>query len=81
MFSSRISGIRVEVTVHIEMVTNGRRHYNKLDLLQIKGLKNTLGGPFGIRSCALDKFFYWCHFYISTFAAEIHGRNECATFI
>jgi len=49
-----------------------------LDLFRIGGLESALGGPFGIISCALDKFLYWCRFYISAFAAKVHGRDEYA---
>jgi hypothetical protein len=78
VLSSCISSIRVEVTVHIEMVIDGHRLCSELDLFQIGGLKSALGGPFGTISCALDKFLYWCRFHISTFAAEVHGRNDYA---
>ncbi len=46
VLSSRILGIRVEVTVHTEMVIYGRRLCNELDLFRIGGLESTLGGPF-----------------------------------
>jgi hypothetical protein len=81
MFNSRISGIKVAVIIYTKMMTDGRRLCNELDLLHIRGMKNALDGPFSTRSCALDKFFYWCYFYISTFATEVHGRNEYAPFI
>jgi hypothetical protein len=45
VLSSRISGIKVEVTLHTEMVINGRRLCSELDLFQIGGLKRALGGP------------------------------------
>jgi hypothetical protein len=78
VLSSRISGIRVELTVHTEMVIDGRRLCSELDLFQIGGLERALGGPFDIISCALDRFLYWCRFHISAFAAEVHGRNAYA---
>ncbi|CAK9278385.1 unnamed protein product [Sphagnum jensenii] len=78
MLNSRIVGIKVEVIVHTEMVIDGRRLCSELDLFQIGGLESALGGPFSTISCALDKFLYWCRFYISTFAVEVHGRNENA---
>jgi len=76
MLSSRISGIRVEVTIHTEMVIDGRRLCSELDLFRIGRLESVLGGPFGIISCALDRFLYWCCFYISAFATEVHGKDE-----
>jgi hypothetical protein len=45
VLSSHISGIRVEVTLHIEMVIDGRRLCSELDLFQIGGLERALGGP------------------------------------
>jgi len=81
VLSSRISGIRVEVTVHTEMVIDGRRLCNELDLFWIGGLESALGGPFDTISCALNRFLYWCRFHISTFAAKVHGRNDYAPFI
>jgi hypothetical protein len=78
VLSSRILGIRVEVTVHTEMVIDGRRLCSELDLFRIGGLESALGGPFGTVSSALDRFLYWCHFHISAFAAEVHGRNVYA---
>ncbi len=58
VLSSRISGIRVEVTIHTEMVIDRRRLCNELDLFRIGGLESALGGPFGTISCALDRFLY-----------------------
>jgi hypothetical protein len=58
MFSNHSSNIRVEIIVHTKMVINDRRLCRELDLLWIGSLKNALGGPFGIKSCALDKFLY-----------------------
>ncbi len=58
MLSNHFSNIKVEITVHTKMVINGRQLCSELDLLSIGSLKNALGGPFGIRSCALDKFLY-----------------------
>jgi hypothetical protein len=81
MLSSRISGIRVQVTVHTEMVIDGRRLCSELDLFRIIGLESALGGPFGTISCALDRFLYWCRFYISAFAAKVHGRDEYVPFV
>ncbi len=78
VLSSRISGIRVEVTVHTEMVIDGRRLCSELDLFRIGGLESALGGPFGTMSFALDRFLYWCRFHILAFAAEVHGRDERA---
>jgi hypothetical protein len=78
VLSTRISGIRVEVTVHTEMVIDGRRLCSELDLFRIGGLESALGGPFGTVSGALDRFLYWCRFYISAFAAEVHGRDAYA---
>jgi hypothetical protein len=78
VLSSRISGIRVEATVHINMVIDGRRLCSELDLFWIGGLESALGGPFDTISCALDRFLYWCHFHISAFAAEIHGKDAYA---
>jgi hypothetical protein len=78
MLSSRISGIRVEVIVHTEMVIDGCQLCSELDLFRIGGLESALGGPFGTTSFTLDRFLYWCHFHISTFATEVHGRNEHA---
>jgi hypothetical protein len=78
VLSTRISGIRVEVTVHTEMVIDERRLCSELDLFRIGGLESALGGPFGILSGALDRFLYRCRFYISAFAAEVHGRNAYA---
>jgi len=78
VLSSRISGIRVEVTIHIEMVIDGRRLCNELDLFQIERLESALGGPFDTISCALDRFLYWCRFHISAFATKVHGRNDYA---
>jgi hypothetical protein len=78
VLSTRILGIRVEVIVHTEMVIDGRRLYSELDLFRIAGLESALGGPFGIVSGALDRFLYWCRFYISAFAAEAHGRDAYA---
>jgi hypothetical protein len=78
VLSSRISAIRVEVTVHTEMVVDGRRLYSELDLFRIGGLESALGGPFETISCALDRFLYWCRFHISAFATVVHGRNEYA---
>jgi hypothetical protein len=78
MLNSCILGIKVEVIVHTKMVIDGRRLCSELDLFQIGGLESALGGPFSTISCALDKFLYWCRFYISTFAVEVHGRNENA---
>jgi hypothetical protein len=75
VLSTRISGIRVEVTVHTEMVIDGRRLCSELDLFRIGGLESALGGPFGIVSGALDMFLYRCRFYISAFAAEVHGKD------
>jgi hypothetical protein len=69
MFSNRSSNIRVDITIHTKMVINGHQLCSELDLLRIGNLKNTLGEPFGIRSCAMDKFLYWCHFYIIAFAS------------
>ncbi len=54
VLSSRISGIRVEVIVHTEMVIDGRRLCSELDLFRIGGLESALGGPFGIISGAFD---------------------------
>jgi hypothetical protein len=65
MLNSRISGIRVEVTIHIKMVINGCQFCSELDLLWIGCLESTLGGHFGTRSCALNMFLYWRHFHIS----------------
>jgi hypothetical protein len=78
VLSTRISGIRVEVTVHTEMVIDGRRLCSELDLFRIRGLESALGGPFGTISGALDRFLYRCRFYISAFAAEVHGRDAYA---
>jgi hypothetical protein len=58
MFSNRSSNIKVEIIVHTKMVINGCQLCKEFDLLWIGSLKNALGGPFGIRSCALDKFLY-----------------------
>jgi hypothetical protein len=69
MFSNHSSNIRVEITIHTKMVINGCQLCSELDLLWIGSLKNALGGSFGIRSCARDKFLYWCHFYILAFAS------------
>jgi len=78
VLSIRISGIRVEVTVHTEMVIDGRRLCSELDLFRIGGLESALGGPFDTISCALDKFLYWCCFHISAFAAEVYERDVYA---
>jgi hypothetical protein len=78
VLSTRILGIRVEVTVHTEMVIDGRRLCSELDLFRIGGLESALGGPFGTVSGALDMFLYCCRFHISTFAAEVHGRDAYA---
>jgi hypothetical protein len=78
VLSSRISGIRVEVTVHTEMVIDGRRLCSELDLFWIGGLESALGRPFATISCALDGFLHSCRFHISAFAAEVHGRNDYA---
>jgi len=78
ILSSRISGIRVEVIIHTEMVIDGRRLCNELDLFRTGGLESALGGPFDIISRALDRFLYWCDFHISAFATEVHGRNDYA---
>ncbi|KAH9569633.1 hypothetical protein CY35_02G000700, partial [Sphagnum magellanicum] len=78
VLSSRISGIRVEVIIHIEMVIDGRRFCSELDLFRIGGLKSALGGPFATISCALDMFLHWCRFHILAFAAEVHGKNDYA---
>jgi len=74
VLSSLIPGIRVKLTVHTEMVIDGRRLCSELDLFQIGGLEIALGGHFDTISCALDRFLYWCRFHISAFAAEVHGR-------
>jgi hypothetical protein len=81
MLNSRILGIRVKVTIHIEMVVDGRRLCSELDLFRIGGLESALSEPFGTISCALDRFLYWCRFHISAFAVEVHGRDEYAPFI
>jgi len=78
VLSNRILGIRVELTVHTEMVIDGRHLCSELNLFQIGGLERALGGPFGTVSGALDRFLYWCRFHISTFAAELHGTNAYA---
>jgi hypothetical protein len=78
VLSTRILGIGVEVTVHTEMVIHGRRLCSELDLFRIGGLESALGGPFSTVSGALDRFLYWCRFHISTFAAEVHGRDAYA---
>jgi hypothetical protein len=78
MLNNRISSIRVEVTVHTEMMINGHRLCNGLDLFQIEGLESVLGEPFGTISCALNKFLYYCRFHISAFAAKVYGRNDYA---
>ncbi len=78
VLSTHILGIRVEVTVHTEMVIDGRRLCSELDLFRIGGLESALGGPFGIVLGALDRFLYRCRFYISAFVAEVHGRNAYA---
>ncbi len=44
MLNSFISGIRVEVIVHTEMVINGRRLCSELDLFRIGGMESVLGG-------------------------------------
>jgi len=75
VLSSRISGIRVEVTVHIEMVIDGRRLCSELDLFRIEGLESALGRPFGIISCALDRFLYWCRFHILAFATNDYAPS------
>jgi hypothetical protein len=75
VLSSRISGIRVEVTVHTEMVIDGCRLCNELDLFRIGGLESALGGPLGTISRALDRFLYCCRFHISAFATKVHGRG------
>ncbi|CAK9859022.1 unnamed protein product [Sphagnum jensenii] len=72
VLSTRISGFRVEVTVHTEMVIDGRRLCSELDLFRIGGLESALGGPFGTVSGALDRFLDCCRFHISTFAAKVH---------
>ncbi len=73
-----ISDVRVEVIIHTKMVVDGHRLCSELDLFRIGGLESALGGPFNTISCALDRFLYWCYFHISTFAAEVHGRDEYA---
>jgi hypothetical protein len=78
VLSTRISGIRVEVTVHTKMVIDGQRLCSELDLFRIGGLESALGGPFDTISCALDRFLYWCRFHISAFAAEVHRKNAYA---
>jgi hypothetical protein len=78
VLSTRISGIRVEVIVHTEMVIDGCRLCSELDLFRIGALESALGGPFGTVSGALDRFLYRCRFYISAFAAEVHGRDAYA---
>jgi hypothetical protein len=78
VLSSRLSGIRVEITAHTEMVIDGRQLCSELDLFRIEGLESALGGPFGTVLGALDMFLYWCRFHISTFATEVHGRNDYA---
>jgi hypothetical protein len=78
VLSTRISGIRVEVTVHTKMVIDGRRLCSELDLFRIGGLESALGGPFGTVSGGLDRFLHRCRFYISAFATEIHGRDAYA---
>jgi hypothetical protein len=75
VLSSRISGIRVEVTVHIEMVIDGRRLCSELDLFRIEGLESALGRPFGTISCALDRFLYWCRFHILAFATNDYAPS------
>jgi len=45
VLSSRISAIRVELTVHTKMVIDGRCLCSELDLFQIGGLERALGGP------------------------------------
>jgi len=81
MLSSRISGIKVEVTVHTKMVLDGLRLCSELDLFRIRGLESALGVPFGTISCALDRSLYWCCFYISAFAAKVHGRDEYVPYV
>ncbi len=76
MLSDRLSSIKAKIIIHIEMVFGGHRLCSSLDLFRIRGLENTLGGPLSTRSCALYMFLYWCRFYISTFAVEVHGRDE-----
>jgi hypothetical protein len=78
VLSTHISGIRVELTVHTEMVIDGRRLCSELDLFQIGGLERALAGPFDTISCPLDRFLYGCRFHISAFVAEVYGRNAYA---
>jgi hypothetical protein len=56
VLNSRISGIRVEIIVHTEMVIDERRLCSELDLFRIGGLKTALGGPFGPIMCIRQVF-------------------------
>ena len=76
MRSSRLSGIRVEITVQTEMVIDGRRLCSEQDLFQIPGIERALGGPFDTRALSILQFMDFGQGHISAFAAMVYGRQE-----
>jgi hypothetical protein len=78
MRSSRLSGMRIEITVQTEMVIDGRKLCSQQDLFRISGIERVLGGPFDTRALSIDRFMESAQEFITGFALMVYGRHEHA---
>jgi hypothetical protein len=74
--SSRLGGIRIEVTVQTETVRDNRYMCRSLDLFRVGGIEAALQGRFRYRVVEIEEFLDSCHLALSSFEAAIHGRDE-----
>ena len=71
-------GYRLEITLRIETIEEGRLLCSSLDLLQLQGIESFLGGSFDIREVSIDIFLREFGLRLHTLAQEIHDSNENA---
>jgi hypothetical protein len=76
--SSRLGGIRIEVTVQTETVRDGRYLSSSLDLFRVAGIEAALQGGFRYRLIEIEEFLDSCHLALSSFEAAMHGTNDRA---
>jgi hypothetical protein len=56
MHSNRRLDIRLEVTIYMEKVVDGRQLCNGFDLLRLRGMESALGGPYYSKGASIDNF-------------------------
>lgn len=71
-------GIRVEITIVVDKVVDGRQLCSELNFFQIEGLEAYFGGSFDMHVLSIDEFLQNCREKVNTLDEAIRGRNQYA---